>query len=84
MVWETRIYKPGARSNDWTYAILITPDGEVTGAILQVPPDEAAPALDPEVARQRADATTDRGWATTSPGSPSPRCAPSSSRRAPT
>ena len=25
--------------------------------ILQVPPDEAAPALDPQVARQRADAT---------------------------
>ena len=57
VVWETRIFKPGARSNDWTYAILITPDGEVTGAILQVPPDEAAPALDPQVARQRADAT---------------------------
>jgi Stage II sporulation protein E (SpoIIE) len=56
VVWETSIYKPGARSADWTYRVLITPDGEVTGVVAKAPPEEKAGSLDPAVARQRADA----------------------------
>jgi hypothetical protein len=54
--WETRIFAPGARTSEWTYTVLVTPDGEATGVILKVPPEEAAPPLDPAAARERADA----------------------------
>lgn len=55
VVWEVSIFAPGARANAWTYRVLVTPDGEVTGAILKVAPEEKAPDLDPQLARERAD-----------------------------
>ncbi len=55
MGWEVRVYKPGARTNEWDYQARMTPGGQVFELRRHVPLDRAAAPLDLAEARQRAD-----------------------------
>lgn len=54
--WRVRLFAPGAKSNEWTYTVLIAPSGQVLDLLLRVPPEQGSGVVDPVEARERAEA----------------------------
>lgn len=54
--WRVLIYSPGTPAPEWTYQVLIAPDGEVLALRLRLDPAAPGKAVAPRQARDRADA----------------------------
>jgi hypothetical protein len=54
VAWETTVYAPGRRSNDWSYRAKVASNGELLALRLRLPDEQAGAGIDPGTARARA------------------------------
>lgn len=53
--WQVTVYRPGARSGEWTYRALVSTSGNLDALLRRVSDDEKAASVDPARARELAD-----------------------------
>ena len=55
LTWETTVWPPGARSQEWSHHARVTPSGIVTELLIRIPPDQSIEPIDPGEAIQQAN-----------------------------